>query len=57
MSWLRVSLHRDLCGTTPGVEGRVDQKFDLELRSAAGGAVRPCQPRFSVPGVARRNDT
>ena len=27
-------------GPAAGVEGRVDQKFDLELRGAAGGGVR-----------------
>ena len=27
-------------GAAAGVEGRVDQKFDLELRGATGGGVR-----------------
>ncbi len=30
-----------VCCVLAGMEGRIDQKFDLELRSAAGGAVQP----------------
>lgn len=40
-------------GLAAGVEGRVDQKFDLELRGAAGGAVRASRdPKNLQPLVA-----
>jgi len=41
-----------VCCVLTGVEGRIDQKFDLELRSAAGGAVQP-RPNVLTPWWSR----